>query len=176
MSKKLFLKCTYVQFVTNLIMTVVYFGYSAMYVISGIITNVLEQTRIFIKVRKQKIGFVMIVLSKPRTFLHTVIIRFVTNWTNIEFLHTWFIIITAFIILYLCLLNVLLTPISLLLLQHLLHLCLPNVLTPIQKIHLSCHQGAFMYDVRWFWGIFDLPTLIRYFYISIFSKIRCSLT
>ena len=39
-------------------------------------------------------------------------------------------------------------------------------------------QGAFTYDVRCFGGIFDLPTLIRYFtkYISLFSKIRRSLT
>ena len=68
MSKKLFQNCTFVQFVANLIMMVVSFGYSAMYVISGIIMNVLEQTRIFIKVRNQKIGFVMIVLFKPRAY------------------------------------------------------------------------------------------------------------
>ena len=39
-------------------------------------------------------------------------------------------------------------------------------------------EHSHKYDVRWFWGIFDLPTLIRYFttYISLFSKIRCSLT
>jgi hypothetical protein len=24
-------------------------------------------------------------------------------------------------------------------------------------------KGAFTYDIGWFWGIFDLPTLIRYF-------------
>ena len=40
-------------------------------------------------------------------------------------------------------------------------------------------MGAFIYDVRWFLGIFDLPTYpnqILDYYISPFSKIRCSLT
>ena len=38
--------------------------------------------------------------------------------------------------------------------------------------------GAFTYDVRWFWGISDLPTYPHQilYYISLFSKIRCSLT
>ena len=68
MSKKLLANSIFVQFVTNLIMKVVSFGYSVMYVINGIITNVWDQARIFIKVRNQKIGFVMIVLFKPRPF------------------------------------------------------------------------------------------------------------
>ena len=39
-------------------------------------------------------------------------------------------------------------------------------------------KGAFTYNVRCFAGIFDLPTLIRYFttYLSLFSRIRWSLT
>ena len=39
-------------------------------------------------------------------------------------------------------------------------------------------KGAFTYDVRWFFGIFDLPTYPNQilYYISLFSKIRCSLT
>ena len=37
--------------------------------------------------------------------------------------------------------------------------------------------GAFTYDVRYFLGIFDLPTYPNqmFYYISLFSKIRCSL-
>ena len=39
-------------------------------------------------------------------------------------------------------------------------------------------KGAFTYDVRCFGGIFDLPTYPNQilYYISLFSKIRCSLT
>ena len=39
-------------------------------------------------------------------------------------------------------------------------------------------KGAFRYDVRCFGGIFDLPTYPNQilYYISLFSKIRCSLT
>jgi hypothetical protein len=39
-------------------------------------------------------------------------------------------------------------------------------------------KGAFIYDVRCFGGIFDLPTYPNQilYYISLFSKIRCSLT
>ena len=39
-------------------------------------------------------------------------------------------------------------------------------------------KGAFIYDVRYFLGIFDLPTYPNQmvYYISLFSKIRCSLT
>ena len=39
-------------------------------------------------------------------------------------------------------------------------------------------KGAFTYDVRCFLGIFDLPTYHNQmvYYISLFSKIRCSLT
>ena len=44
---------------------------------------------------------------------------------------------------------------------------------------LSCLSwGAFTYDVICFFGIFDLPTYPNqiHYYISLFSKIRCSLT
>ena len=39
-------------------------------------------------------------------------------------------------------------------------------------------KGAFTYDVRCFGGIFDLPTYPNQilYYISLCSKIRCSLT
>ena len=40
-------------------------------------------------------------------------------------------------------------------------------------------KGAFIYDVRCFWGIFDLPTTYPnqiLYYISLFSKIRSNLT
>ena len=42
----------------------------------------------------------------------------------------------------------------------------------------ACTRGAFIYDVRCFLGIFDLPTYPHqmFYYISLFSKIRCSLT
>ena len=41
-----------------------------------------------------------------------------------------------------------------------------------------CTKGAFIYDVRCFLGIFDLPTYPNQmvYYIGLFSKIRCSLT
>ena len=40
------------------------------------------------------------------------------------------------------------------------------------------HKGASIYDVRWFWAIFDLPTYPNQmiYYITLFSKIRWSLT
>ena len=40
------------------------------------------------------------------------------------------------------------------------------------------YLGASTYDVRWFWVIFDLPTYPNQiiYYISLFSKIRYSLT
>ena len=46
------------------------------------------------------------------------------------------------------------------------------------KFSVSLHMGAFTYDVRCFLGIFDLPTYPNQmiYYISLFSKIRCSLT
>ena len=39
-------------------------------------------------------------------------------------------------------------------------------------------KGAFIYDVRCFWGIFDLPTYPNQmvYYIGLIGKIRCSLT
>ena len=38
-------------------------------------------------------------------------------------------------------------------------------------------KGAFIYDVRCFFGILDLPTYLpSLYYISLLSKIRCSLT
>ena len=42
------------------------------------------------------------------------------------------------------------------------------------KVRLStyyCHKGAFTYDVRYFWVIFDLPT-----YLPKSDIIRCGLT
>ena len=43
---------------------------------------------------------------------------------------------------------------------------------------LSSGKGAFIYEVRCFGGIFDLPTYPNQilYYISLFSKNRCSLT
>ena len=49
----------------------------------------------------------------------------------------------------------------------------------MRRKHLNQFQkGAFIYDVRWFWCIFDLPTYPHQmlYYISLFSKIRWSLT
>ena len=45
------------------------------------------------------------------------------------------------------------------------------------KLH-NFSMGASTYDVRWFWVIFDLPTYPNQmiYYISLFSKIRWSLT
>ena len=48
----------------------------------------------------------------------------------------------------------------------------------ISLCNYSCNKGAFTYDVRYFLGIFDLQTYPNQmvYYISLFSKIRCSLT
>jgi hypothetical protein len=54
----------------------------------------------------------------------------------------------------------------------------PNeILVKVEAVGI-CARGAFKYDVRCFLGIFDLPTYPNQilYYISIFSKIRCSLT
>ena len=50
-------------------------------------------------------------------------------------------------------------------------------LGPLSKIlAVKICKGAFTYDVRCFWGIFDLPTypnqILYYMYISLFSEIR----
>ena len=49
----------------------------------------------------------------------------------------------------------------------------------LRMFHIcSFPKGAFIYDVRCFLGIFDLPTYPNQmvYYIGLFSKIRCSLT
>ena len=46
------------------------------------------------------------------------------------------------------------------------------------SIRIIFVKGAFTYDVRCFWAFFNLPTYPNQilYYISLFSKIRCSLT
>ena len=55
---------------------------------------------------------------------------------------------------------------------------LKNLSSLKQLLFSSLHRGAFIYDVRCFSGIFDLPTYPHQilYYISLFSKIRWSLT
>ena len=47
-----------------------------------------------------------------------------------------------------------------------------------KETNVPLHKGAFTYDVRFFWDIFDLPTYPNQilYYISLFSKIHFSLT
>ena len=59
-----------------------------------------------------------------------------------------------------------------------------SCLTLVCKFGLKSHddsnysKGTSTYDVRWFWAIFDLPTYPNQmiYYISLFDKIRWSLT
>ena len=52
------------------------------------------------------------------------------------------------------------------------------LLIPLWMRSIKLYMGAFIYDVRCFLGIFDLPTYPNQmvYYIGLFSKIRCSLT
>ena len=54
----------------------------------------------------------------------------------------------------------------------------PKILTKTSIPFIFHREHSYTYDVRCFLGIFDLPTYLNQmvYYISLFSKIRCSLT